>query len=164
MVKKLFITLSVLLICSTSHAAFWIKHNNSSNPKCVIGDGVKVGAVASYDTYDTPLTGWIRSDITECEDANGSNKKLDLSIVSGSRVVDMTQAELDAIAAVKAQAAIDAENAKQLAFDNDLDGSVVGDATMTKVDARIDAISSFAELKAFLKVMTRHIYKNQSEI
>ena len=81
--------------------------------------------------------------------------------VSGGVLVEMTTLEKTAVDDAIAQAIVDAENAKQLAFDDGLDGSVVADATMNKVDARIDSISSFAELKAFLKIMVRHIYKNQ---
>jgi len=98
MVKKIILTLCFIIICTQTHAAHWIKYDpvTNLNPRCIIGDGVKVGAVAGYDTYDIPLSGWLASDFQECEDAKGSFDKIDPSIITGSRVVDWTQAEIDA--------------------------------------------------------------------
>jgi len=107
MVKKLLLIIMFLLISTNAHSAYWIKYDIATtfNPRCVTGDGVKVGAVTSYATYGIPLSGWLRSNITECPDANQSNVKVDSGIIVGSRIVPMTQTEIDAVALAKQQAA-----------------------------------------------------------
>ncbi len=72
---------------------------------------------------------------------------------------EMTQAEKDAVDAAEVAATQAVEDARLLAIDDSIEDALPGDATLAKVDARIDAIASFADLKVLLKKMVRHIAK-----
>ena len=149
---RILLAIGFMLCASTSEAAFWVKFNPSTtyDARCVIGDGVKLGAVASYTTYDSPLSGWKKSDIVECEEA-----KLPLKKVVGGVLTDMTQADIDGVAAAKAQAQADATTARLLALDDDV--VKARSITLTKADNAIDNIGSLDDAKVFLKKLVRYV-------
>ena len=90
--------------------------------------------------------------------------KWDANIIVGSKLVEMSQAEKDAVDALEAQAQADTETARQEAFDNALADSAPSDATMVRVDAYIDAMNDYAKLRTLLKRMTRYMYKNRGSL
>ena len=159
MVKKLLLVIFMFLLATEAHAAYWIKYNATTNlnPRCRIGDGVKIGAVASYDTYDQPLVGWLASNEAECADASVRNRKVDQSIVSGSRVVDMTQAEIDAAIAAALQVRAARKALRDAALDDRIASAKKSDANLIKVDQAIDNIGNLNDAKVFLKKLSRYI-------
>ena len=90
-----------------------------------------------------------------------SSTRRDFLKIENGIVVEKTQAEKDAILQAEADAQAAAETQRQLDFDSALYNSSVSDAVMDNVDARIDAIASYSDLKAFLKKMARYIYKTR---
>jgi len=86
-------------------------------------------------------------------------------LISGKNVIEIDQTQKNAvdqkIADDQAQAKADAKIARELAFDNSLDDTRVEEAVLPKFDTMIDNISSFADLKDFLKKQARFILKQK---
>ena len=76
------------------------------------GDGVRLGICENNNKNITP--GCIEATEQEYTDAGIAYKKIDKSIVTGSRIVDMTKAETDAIEQPK----MDAEAAEKTKIDS----------------------------------------------
>ena len=79
--------------------------------------------------------------------------------VEGEQVVEMSQVEKDALDAAEVKAIEDAKTAQVVSLENKLDGIKLADLTLSKVDTKIDAITSLAEAKTFLKLLVRGIIK-----
>ena len=71
----------------------------------IVFDGTTIkGRVNSCGARCSNDPNMMRATEQEYNDAGLPNKKLDFSIVNGNRVVDMTQAEIDAVAQAEADA------------------------------------------------------------
>ena len=79
--------------------------------------------------------------------------------VVAEEVLDMSQAEIDALDAELAQATEDSESARIGSLDTKMSKIKIADFTMTKVDTAIDNISNLAEAKVFFKRLVRVIAK-----
>ena len=90
--------------------------------------------------------------------STGKYMKVDTSMID-NRIVSMTQVEKDALDAIAAQAVIDAKNAARTSLDDKLDGTALGDMTLTKIDKKIDAINNLTQATSFLKLLVRAIVK-----
>jgi hypothetical protein len=77
---------------------------------------------------------------------------------AGNAVIEMSQAEKDALNAEIAQAAIDAENARINAIDDTLVETQT--ITLPKVEAAINNINNLADAKVFLKRLCRYLAKH----
>lgn len=77
---------------------------------------------------------------------------------------EMDTAEKDAIDAAE-QAVLDAaEAARVTAFDDSLNLASENDAVLAKVDIKINAISSLADAKVFLKKLARWLLNNRGSL
>ena len=147
---KRILTIIIVFICVEAHAGYFLSHNNGN----IIRTVKSCGAVCSNNPN------LIRITEQEYNDSRLSNKKFDVSVITGSRIIDMTQAEIDAIA----QAIFDARAlAKSQRFQT-LDDKVTNtdmSIPLTKVDNAINNIGSLNDAKDFLRKLVRYIVANQ---
>ena len=164
--RKLIVLLATLLVPTISHAEHWICYESKTVgavtyndiSRYITGDCLTLGLCSGFD--NTGLQSQCFEAVNnEFDLVSLANKKVDPLAAAGSRIVDLTQAELDAIAAAEAQAIANAKATTISTLDNKVDGVKLNDMTLTKVDAKIDAINNLADAKAFLKLLVRAIVK-----
>jgi hypothetical protein len=152
MKKLLLIATIFLFISSSAFAEKWVCEKATKTVRTQ-GDGFKLGICGKNNTNINP-----KCILATDEEYNlsGQFKKIDKSIVSGPRVIDMTQAEIDAIVAAQAAASAAQAAARLQAKDDSLveDRSAL---VLTKADNAIDNIGSLADAKVFLKRLVRYI-------
>lgn len=93
---RLFILVLSLLICSKSYAENWVCFDSTSKQikSTLHGDGMNLGICGLNNSNIRPDC--ILATEEEYQAAKQSYKKYDPSIISGNRIVDMTQQEKDA--------------------------------------------------------------------
>lgn len=94
MYRWLILVLSILLLTTNAFAEKWVCQKGNSLIKKE-GDGVRLGVCDVNNTNIAPQC--ILATEEEYNLASQQYKKLDKSIVTGSRIIDMTQAEIDAL-------------------------------------------------------------------
>jgi len=148
----------ILLIATTAHAERWVCYDGAtfSITKRVEGDCLRLGICSGYNNTGIQAN-CVEATSVEWDKSAQQYVKFDTSVVSGSRVVDLTQAEIDAILAAQAQAAAAAEAIKVASLDTALSNAKVADYTLTKIDTAIDGIANLADAKVFLKRLVRAI-------
>jgi len=155
---KTFFTLLFLLIAGQVNAEMWINYNISTLviEGRRIGDCKKLGICSGFNNSGVSL-GWFEAVKNEYDNAGLSNKKVDLSQSVGNRIIDKTQAELDAEVAAE-QSKIDAAEALRVSnLDDKISAAKTSDANLIKIDASIDAINNLADAKAWLKKLARYL-------
>jgi len=106
-----YLTILILFIASTASAENWICQTPDGLNR-INGDGVALGICGTNNQNINPDC--IEATGQEYIDAGIAYKKFDKSIVTGSRIVDMTKAETDAIEQPKK----DAEAAEKTKIDS----------------------------------------------
>lgn len=94
--NRLLLTGLFLLVSVNAHAGMFVFHEGQE----IIGRKSSCGAVCSTHPNATRVTK------QEYHQAGLANKKIDTTVVTGSRIVDMTQVEIDAIVQANADAVI----------------------------------------------------------
>lgn len=143
-----------LFITSTAHAEMWVCEE-AQKLRRLEGDGFKLGLTGKNNSNILPNC--IEATRQEYADAGLSGKKLDKSVVTGNRIVDMTQAEKDAIAQAEADALAQAEAARLLALDDSITSVDVTGTKLQKVETAINNIGNLNDAKNFLKRLVRYI-------
>jgi hypothetical protein len=121
------------------------------------GDGYKLG-ICEKNNQNIAANCILASE-QEWSDATGQYKKLNKSIVTGSRVIDWTQTEIDDYVQAQADVAAQAKTDKINLLDDELANTDMSVA-ITKVDNAIDNIGNLDDAKAFLKKLCRYIILN----
>lgn len=121
------------------------------------GDGTVLGLCGANNSNIHPDC--ILANKTEY-DSFSEYKKYDASVVTGNRIVDMTQDEKDVILAEKAAAAASFETIKFSGVDIKMSAVMLKDFTMPNFDLKIDSITNIDEVKTFLKLLSRYVAKN----
>lgn len=116
---KIILALLFCLVCTNASAEFIICQKPGSTLRTAQGDCLKLGVCSDFNNQGLNPACIIATD-QEWLDAKGQFKKLDKTIVTGSRVVDWTQSEIDAYN----QAQADAENIGQCVSIDDLDVTI----------------------------------------
>ena len=148
-----------LIFASPVSAENWICQTPDGLNR-VNGDGVTLGICGTNNQNIVPAC--IEATKQEWDDSALPNKKLDKSVITGSRIVDMTQAEKDAILQTEADAKGQAEAAQLTLIDNTIiDVDMVG-VKLQKVETAIDNIGTLNDAKKFLKRLVRYIASDQS--
>lgn len=158
---KIFLAIFILVFCNQAEAARWVIFDEVTKQvkRTAIG-GVKVGC--ANDGYVIIQSNCIWATTQEFDDAQQPNKKVDKSIIMGSRVIDMTQAEIDAIVQAKADAQAQAELQRLADIDSDFDLIDINDISLPLTDAEIDSLGAPQDVKTFLKKLVRYIVSQQS--
>jgi len=156
--KRLILVVIFTLVTTMAHAGLWVCADGNKL-RTMRGDGYALGiATLNYASIDVNC---IQATHQEYDDARLQYKKLDKTVITGNRIVDWTQQEIDDYEQAIADAIVQAE----LDRINDLDDEVskvnLTDITITKVDTAIDNIGSLADAKVFLKKLCRYIIANQ---
>ena len=156
---------SLLLICSVASAERIVCFDAVSQRvnKRIDGDCLKLGICTDYNNQGM-LANCIFATPEEWAKSSEQYVKFDGAVISGSRIVNLSQAEIDEIVAAEALAVQQAESSRVSALDTVVSESKVADYSMAKVDAAIDNIANLADAKAFLKRLVRaivHLEKNQ---
>ncbi len=147
----------LLLVAGPASAEMWICYDVNMVPtKAVIGDCRALGLCSGFNNEGL-LPNCFEATKEELSLAKQAFKKVDKAMVQGSRIVDMSQPEIDAIVTAQAQAVSDAETARVGAIDDAMAAAKVADKTMAKVDAAIDNIATLADAKVFLKKLVRYL-------
>lgn len=154
---NLLVSLLIILLTSTaSFAEQWICFNPTTKyvESTIEGDGMVLGICGLNNSN-------IRSDCIlatklEYDKAKQAYQKVDTSIVTGSRVIDLTQAEKDAVIQVEATAQKQIRD--QILADEDTNLTKdLSSINLLKVDQAIDNIGSLTDAKAFLKNLVRYL-------
>jgi len=148
-----------LFIAVPASAENWICQKPDGLSR-INGDGVTLGICAKNNQNINPDC--IEATGQEYTDAGLTYKKLDKSIVTGNRVVDMTQAEIDAIVLAQATAQAQAEAAQLLVVDDLVTNTDMTGIKLQKVETAIDNIGNLNDAKKFLKRIVRFIAIDQS--
>ena len=158
--NKILLTILFLAFSSISHAEDFVCFDSvTTNVKGRLrGDCLALGLCTGFNNSGL-RSDCIIAEQQEYEKAGNRFTQVDASLSVGNRVIDMTQPEIDAILAAEVQAAVDAKNALRASLDDKFDGTALGDMTLTKIDAKIDAIANLTQAKAFLKLLVRGIIK-----
>ena len=149
----------LLLLCSPVYAEKFICFDATSKAITSVrqGDCKDMGLCSGFNNEGLQLNCIFANDIEW--NSIEKYKKIDITSVTGNRVVNFTQAEKDALDAAEAQAIIDAKIARQNVIDDKFNATVLGDMTLAKIDAKINAIANLGEAKTFLKLLVRGIIK-----
>lgn len=153
--NKLMFGICFLFMATTANAEYWVCQDGD-NLKKVQGDCMTLGLCSGFNNQGLNLS-CIEATKQEYDDAGLSGKKLDKSVVTGNRIVDMTQAEKDAIAQAEADALAQAESARLLALDDSITNVDVTGTKLQKIETAIDNIGSLNDAKKFLKRLVRYI-------
>ena len=78
-------------------------------------------------------------------------------VSGGTSVIPLTQEEKDLLSSISAANSASNETNRILLFDNSISSAKIADATLAKVDAKIDAIASLDDAKTFLKRLARYL-------
>lgn len=156
--RKVIIELCFLFVCSMANAEQWVCQQGSNLVRKQ-GDGLSLGiATVNYATIDANC---IMATELEYSNASLPNKKLDKSIVTGSRVVDMTAQEITD----REQAILNAQSAAKIARLQAIDDKIAAtdlSIVLTKADTAIDNIGNLNDAKVFLKKLVRYVVASQS--
>lgn len=160
---RAWILLGLILVATPSYAERWICYDELALnvTKRVQGDCLALGICSGFNNTGL-LPNCFEATAQEFQKAQDFYVKVNISNGVGNRVIDWTQAEIDADLAEQAAAQAAAKAAAISALDDKLDSVQVGDMTLAKVDAKIDNISNLTQAKAFLKLLCRAIIKLQT--
>ncbi len=151
------IIILLLIFPNLVNAEMFVCHDvNNKITKTVQGDCKTIGICSGFNNTGMDAN-CFEATKTEFDKAKDQYVKFDPSVVSGSHIVNLTQAEKDALIAAEAQAIADAEAARLTGLDNKMSAAKVSDATLAKVDVAIDGIQNLVDAKAFLKKLARYL-------
>ena len=156
-----YLTILFLLFASPASAENWICQKPDGLNR-INGDGVRLGICEKNNQNINPNC--IEATEQEYIDAGMAYKKLDKSIVTGSRIVDMTPTEIDTIVLAQAQAQAQAEAEHLLAVDDLVTNTDMTGVKLQKVETAIDNIGNLNDAKKFLKRLVRFIADKQSSL
>lgn len=159
--KKWFLVLLFLIIPHVVNAENFVcfDENTMTVTMSVQGDCLKIGLCSDVDNKGIQENCFIATE-EEYKKAMESFVKVDASIVDGSRVVDMSDDEINAIISAQQQSIEVEQDAKLVQIDSDINGTDVGQESLTKTDAEIDAIGSLDDAKIFIKKLVHYISSN----
>lgn len=142
------------LLTTTASAELWVCQDGDYLRRRE-GDGKNLG-ICGEDNKNV-LVNCIEATKQEYDNAGIAGKKLDKSVVTGIRVVDMTQAEKDAIALAESTAQAQAEAARLTSLDDSITAVDMTGVKLQKVEKAIDKIGNLNDAKIFLKRLVRYI-------
>ena len=95
--KKIIMVLLILSVCRVASAERWVCFDATTKriKRTAIGDGLRLGICGKNNSNIIPTC--IEANLQEYTDAQLPYKKIDVSVVSGNRITDLTQVEIDAI-------------------------------------------------------------------
>ena len=157
MSRLLILVLSVLWV-DVVFAENWVCYDAQSFAvnKLAQGDCKSFG-LCSGNNNQGLAANCIESTASEYIKAGLDFVKFDGSVISGDRIVDMTQPEKDAVIAARAVVLANAESARIVTLDDLISAVQTSDMTITKIDNAINAINNLADAKVFLKKLCRAI-------